>query len=447
MTSLSGIIQEHTKFFHVFDHFSYTIASNLTLSSQKQATSSFVIGIDNETFEGNFREQSPLNRCELARQLDAIYDREPTLVVVDLDLSPTIASIKEGIGSADAICQERLNRRIIEAHSTKTVLLNPFVASTREINDTRESWKREMQAAGILFGDGSLPVHIGTVQSQYLHQQTLAARAEAVYRAKYLDARQSGPASGLAQAGLDAGNPDASLPALAGSEDQSVLDSETKNLNFRAFGEQTQSLHWRDFESGNGVPDMRGGVVFYGANYGQDDQFLTPLDSLYGVNIHAAAFESLRAPVDRVAGWRAVCLDVLIGLVFGVFITWAWGGYFKSKLAMGADPHVAARERALAARFLVYLLVGFIGASVALSMVAGVLMAHLGIWIMPVPIMIGMAFDSFVTGSVDAAVDATKGEFNIEESGRSYWDCLSKGVSWAFWLLVVYYGMTVTLSN
>lgn len=57
-----------------------------------------VVAIDGETHKREYLERSPLNRCVLLSHVKEIYDSAPSLVVIDLDLSPALTGSRRKAG-------------------------------------------------------------------------------------------------------------------------------------------------------------------------------------------------------------------------------------------------------------------------------------------------------------------------------------------------------------
>jgi CHASE2 domain-containing sensor protein len=139
-------------------------------------------------------------------------------------------------------------------------------------------------------------------------------------------------------------------------------------------------------------------VVFFGAAYGTEgDLFLTPIGEVYGVELHAATFESRQDPT-RVPGQSSVdlVLDLAFGWVFG-FVSWCcWAQYFKAVGDEGAARQLAGLWVLLLVTSYVLLVIASLGGATAL-------LARFGIWLSPVPIAVGMFVDGFVSGAPGAA--------------------------------------------
>ena len=135
--------------------------------------------------------------------------------------------------------------------------------------------------------------------------------------------------------------------------------------------------------------------VFFGGDYGRDDQFLTPIGELPGVAIHAAQYVSQISPV---ASLQALELfgDLALGYLFSIVIAHYWKVYFKLKKC---DQDESA-STLLLVFFFVYL-------SLTLVFIAGsVKLFQQGILIAPVMMALMLLIDAFMKDSLEAANEA-----------------------------------------
>jgi hypothetical protein len=412
MAALLVVLHHHLPLIEILDKFAFLFVSASSVQTSAQQPGTVVIGIDQKTFEQDFLEQSPLDRCVMAEKLAAIYAARPSLLVIDFDLSPSLAGLMPNANgrSRELACESALYAQLREhATTTRTVLLQPFPVANEAAQAAKQAWKSAQQQGGLLFGDGALPVQFGFVQQQYMRPDTLAAVAGAVLRA-------------------------------APHHGDEHSDQALELLNFRAFAREVSSVSWDQWHNGTPALSLAGKNVFLGAAYGGDDQFLTPIDDLYGVKLHAAAFVSLRNKIDV---WRApwaFLADIGIGMVFGVMVAGAWQGYLKYKLRR-ADIH--QNQRAMAFLFL-WALVFAYAAMLWLLMQASVyLVVANNVWISPLPMALGMTLDAFIFGAVHAFehMRAQHGASHVEHADQhlsaSRTVVAVSGLKLAFWLFIV----------
>lgn len=141
-------------------------------------------------------------------------------------------------------------------------------------------------------------------------------------------------------------------------------------------------------------------VVYFGAGYGSDDLFTTPLGRLYGVELHAAAFatcwqsHNCSRSHERMHHLTALFMDLAVALALGWFIAFSWGRYLEWR--MHPDPEVSEVAGIIALRLMIFLLLTTLG----LTAFAGWLLARSGVWISPIPIAVGMFFEAWVLGPI-----------------------------------------------
>lgn len=389
----------HFGWFKAIDRYAYVVIGNLSTllgpvqnNSLKASLPVVVVGIDSETHKSEYLERSPLNRCVIRDHLSKIYDLEPKLVIVDLDLSPgpkpgteaqpskphKHSPSKKDYGWGDEItCQRELNDFIKERtrEGAKIVIAAPF---GDEWSDDQKEWVCEMERANVRFGSAKLPVEYGVVLSHYTDPRTLAQTAKALLNDIEYIPEKCGD-----------GNP------FQPSEANSAL------LNFKAYQPVPLAIELANWNEEKGKP--HGDVVFFGAMYGEEDRHLTPVDELYGVNLHAVAFVSAFYKVnEHDTFWghiQSFCLDVLFAFIFGIVIAKCWHRYFILRL-----DSTSATKQQFAPVYVIALLAGVLMGILLLLWISLYFLSEHGIWTSPVPIAIGMLFESFVSGSVAQAI-------------------------------------------
>ena len=165
-------------------------------------------------------------------------------------------------------------------------------------------------------------------------------------------------------------------------------------------------------------------VVFFGALYGEDDLHLTSVDELYGVNLHALAFVSAFNKVNELdTFWGYIltfCVDVLLAFIFGIVIAKYWHGYYRLRL-----DSMSAINQQLAPAYVIALSAGVLVGILFLFGVSLHLLSGQGIWASPVPIAVGMLFESFVSGSVTRAIQLTNRQSQSVPAGEiSLWQSI-----------------------
>lgn len=332
-----------------------------------------VVVIDQQSHEDFYRERSPLDRCELARDLGSLYQLAPKLLVVDLDLSPSLPDAGSAPTVAD--CESRLDQLIREERDTRTVLMEPFPVRDKAASANAKEWRQKTEDAGVAFGDATLPIRYGLVTEVECEADTLAF----VAFDRYSPAERKKNCLERKERDLRV----SPRQYRTGLQAISVADLRAAARN------EPGSLHAAMSE----LP-----VVFFGSAHGDGDTFLTPLGTMYGVEVHAAAYMSLVEPVSEVAHLIGFGLEVALAVFFGVVIAACWRRYYAKRFSS------SALERQLSP-----LLVGLLGlALVALVVVTTLLslclLSGTDLWISPIPIATGMLIESFFAGAVTEAV-------------------------------------------
>ncbi|WP_069082771.1 CHASE2 domain-containing protein [Pseudomonas sp. TCU-HL1] len=357
-----------------------------------------VVRIDQQSHERHYLERSPLNRCELLKDLGNIYNgrKPPRLVVIDLDLSPlpllreARASLPKDPaqvkaltdGGNEAACEEALYQLLERCdRHTKTVLMEPFDVLDPYVREETLKWKKRMTNATVAFGDASLPISFGLVTKVDCKADGLAAVAFQQYSPK--------------QAVNCVGDEHSTQRFLINPRQYftGLRASDTADLPSRSPWIQDQpEVKFR--ELAYELP-----VVFFGGGYGEGDTYLTPLGTMYGVEVHAAAYMSLVEPASDFNHFLSFILELLLALTFGMFISWSWRKYFHLRFSEESTDRQSAP-------YLVVLLSFGLLVLVILATVASLyILGNSDYWLSPIPIAFGMFIESYFTGAVHQAVE------------------------------------------
>lgn len=349
-----------------------------------------VVLIDQTTHERQYKDRSPLDRCELEKDLKGIYEGRtpPRLVVIDLDLSPSprlresgpalpMVPTSQANGSADrnieADCEERLYRLFERPPGlTRTVLKDPADVIDPYARLETLKWKERMARAMVGFGDARLPVHFGLVTKLECRPDGLAAMAFQQYSPTQTTTCVSDEHA--SQRFLIAPR-----QYLHGLRTSTVANLPSRNPWIRdlpevKFGELAHELP----------------VVFFGAGSDEGDSYLTPVGTRYGVEVHAAAYLSLVEPASGFNRFLGFLLELLLALAFGLFIAWGWRSYYRLHFS----------HRHLAAYLAVLLSLAFMFLVVLAAALSLFLLGNSDYWLSPIPIAIGMFIESYFAGAV-----------------------------------------------
>lgn len=363
------------------------------VAAKEPALEAVVVRIDEQTFRTRYRERSPLDRCVLSRQLWAIYEARPHIVVIDLDLSPADWARHENGPDAERerACQACLEATLAESDKKgiRTVVMEPFDSFDIAAAASVVEWQQKLERAGIRFGDAALPVSYGMTLNYFTDDRTLyaAARRDTV----------TGAVTGAATAPtrkhrkIDVSAYTAKLqPVLTSWTDTPV--AETADYTDT---DLTASL--LELLPAPAPDNDRNRVVFFGAGYGEEDTYLTPVGKLYGVEVHAAAFAS-HSPPHSGFHLIALAIDMAIAFVFGMIIVTCWTQYF----AWRCDERAMYGQ--LASIWVAIMLAGLLLAVAVAVVISSLLLSRYGLWVSPIPVAVGMLIESCMAGSVVAAV-------------------------------------------
>ncbi len=413
--------------------------SSIAAADSPKKPRAAVVAIDAKSFEGKaFEEKTPLNRCAIAEHLRAIYAADPDIVAVDLDISPEkpltdnpdavggdnevgtdnyapcerllynliqckayggseeaqvacayeIPGCKAGGEGANAACKYKGVECKDDACKTPahTVLLDPFPAQDPDLNKFRSAFRERMVNLGrshIHFANGYLPVSYGVHVNASTDANAIPVVVARLTGAPELRASVRSLDTRQFLQGLE----------LYPTSEFSVSDTCCFDEQGQRKPQLTKTLLEALKDRIRPNNPTHKSVVFYGAGFGASDVVLTPVGEIYGVEAHAAAYVS--DVIDLPNHVLAFFLDFLIALAMSLFIAFFWRKYFDARLSERRARREAAKLWILA------LVLSVLAAGLVLSMLSFTVLTTVGVWLSPLPIIIGMLIDSFVSGSVD----------------------------------------------
>lgn len=361
-----------------------------------------VLLIDDEAFEGRFRERSPLDRRELAGLFEELRGGKPKLLVVDLDLSPGPALANEEV-EAQGVLDEAL---VSFARERPLLLAVPLPVRSHDLALQRLRWMDKLCRAGVHFAHTTL-FHSGAYVLRYdptlPSLGPLAARLADVRLGEPAPLEEPAPCVLVAADVRDIERAEATGAAASGSrtigaayflqapasvayfvDDDSARRLAPINFGYERFVRRcflSPSASNDDCPQFN-AQEIDNQVVFLGGAWGDGDLHLTPLGHREGVMLHAAAFHTEQVPVSKRYRSVAVAAEVALGLIVAFLMSKLWRRYFG---ALYAHPQTLAR---ISSRYFCAVL----GGGLALATVAVIaqssawLMQH-GIWLDPLPLL------------------------------------------------------------
>jgi hypothetical protein len=431
-------ILEQFQWLHVIDDYAFVaIANNAAiadlvegrLSRTSEDNGVVVALIDSETHAQRYSARSPLNRCELFKDISLLYEASPQVLAIDIDISPAPGltrsrpAPRRGATRTQGDCEYELYALIKrqDPEVTRTVLMAP----AREIGDKVRgrvcAWQADMLASGVEFGGADLRVNNGMTLEQSDDERTFGAAVHRARKQEQLTGAQRDvllhECTSAAQPAQPAGRSKRINALLYGSSICPVplkVKGAAAQQTSREDGLGSETQCPASTTAGPGefstrlnaaLKPVRPRILFFGAGYGEDDVFFTPVGMLYGVEVHAAAYLSRLHPIDE-KEWISLTGDILIAFLFSFSISFCWQQYFRNRMSG------RARDRELAAWWVIMLLAVFAVLVYVTCVVSFLAMRGAGIWLSPVPIAIGMLLDAFVLGSVHVAIDTRRDQVN-----------------------------------
>ncbi len=315
-----GVLLENSESFSFLIKLSVLVVANLAspdsaIDVDLQASKTAVITIDDARYVNVYGERSPLDRCQLTKDLSNLLLKRPQTVAIDLDLSPLARE-----SSDETICQNNLDQ-LLDKESNRLILLAPFPTSNEKFRETKLRWMQNRCKAGLDFADGTLIQSFGSVTGMRTAEEDRLTFAGLMHeKSKSSESETRSPiCTDIANAATQWLSKDGT------THDPAEGHMEMKSINF---SEVARSLALMPFDSKayQNISSLDGVRVVFGGSWGQADTFLTPLGNLPGAAIHGAALISLDHPVSKLSHLWGFCLDIVLGLLFGAIVKkmWAW---------------------------------------------------------------------------------------------------------------------------
>jgi CHASE2 domain len=353
-------------FFEFPEQVAYTVASNLIAqvatpslaNANGPSQADIVLKVDTESaHNAPYFGEIPTQRCALAGDLEKILSSKPRALVVDVDVSPTNRAIAEPNG-ADALCAAKLEQ-LLSSYAAKTTIIaitpSQFTKS-EAVHAARAIWQEKMTRRGIHFGGANLIKRAGDLVTTYEANESISH-----VLCQKLKCEKSTPQA----------------------NESSAL------INFSAFKRQFVNTTTTSF-SRTLIQDK---VVFFGFGIDDEDIHLTPLGMKHGIDIHAAAYASMREPLTEPSGIWDILLDVALGVLVGKMAHYFLNKYMKSKQLENVQASVHSKRK-FAYFWLVILVIGVAVIGLAASLAASKLLEFWGIWLSPVIMILAMLMDA-----------------------------------------------------
>ena len=332
------IVLERHGFLNWLDSITLRVVGTIELDSpdsKKLANADTPVSllIGGEYFEIGFHQESPLNRYELTKLLNLIVKTHPSIIAVDIDLSPG------PVGALLNTGQEALDEVLLKIaldDKIPIVLVSPFPVSTDSLVNLKHEWLLKMCTGGVRF---ALPY---VVQSQGLalrypyKAQTLGLVSNLILTSAANDKKKEGlnVPSIVKEESRDL------CPLIREGPEKSIFLSKefTASVYVKAddLSEQrpfnTEFLRYyqsvtrvlKAADLGQNSHELKNRPVFLGSQFDSRDEFMTSFGVLKGTVLHAAAFYSARNPTKMLTHTKALLLDLLFGITAGFLFGWLW---------------------------------------------------------------------------------------------------------------------------
>lgn len=307
-----------------------------------------VLRIGSEVHASEFGGKTPIPREPFRKLLAEIQTTfKPAVLAVDYDLSPdkdelTPAYLNalrqtgpDAPGCKPSSGADLSGRAALDCYLSSlggTVLL---IGSLPVPDDThcvpRDAWQEWLKRRGVVFTAADL-VMLGSYSmvSKYERKrpESLATRA---YCTALVDTKKKPDVCVAGSEALDA----VRCETFAQLH-RTVDKDELRMLNFP--GARTGVLECRLVTPKpvrtckEKYPDRKFRAVFVGADHDWGDQFNTPMGVKAGVTLHAYTAYSMKHPLTAGHHWDFL-VDVVVGVLAGVFFHWSWGNFSLYGLA------------------------------------------------------------------------------------------------------------------
>jgi hypothetical protein len=385
-----SILLEHWGFLYLFTKMSWLVLFGTTAAVPQQqmaftAAMPAVVLIQEADFVDRYAEKTPMDRCEMAKDVSRILAKSPLRLAIDFDLSPITAA--RGL---DQSCQTQLDQMLDQAHE-RVILLTPFPSSNRSLQALKHAWMLARCDAGLAFADGTLHASMGVVTEHEIGEQP-------ALQARVAEQLRKGPSDTICQQVRQAGQ--ASNNAWVTGQASDLADAqETVPLNFK--GAQTRlaviPISSQAFED---LPSLEGSSVVLGGDWGRDDSFLTSVGVQSGAVVHGVRLDNLNHPVHPPPPWLAVCLDICIAMGFACLVNFFWSTYVEWR-KLDHHLHASGHRVALGSLILTLFVVAYFGLTLFFIFAAHYMLDTFHLVIAPVLIALSMLLDGFVSGPVE----------------------------------------------
>jgi CHASE2 domain len=390
-----------------------------------------LVKIDAPAFVSRYQGQSPLDRCQLAADLEPVLARsELHTVGIDFDLSPAergelrsnaaLAAApgeepvltSEGVLAVDSCrhwsrpagtverlfphevertCQCRLNG-LLDKHGAKLVLMKPLPSAHPATQERINNWVKKREAAGARFGDATLTQTRGMLREHVQPDPPEPTFGDQVrlHLQKHKKNRTGEPARVPANQEPYAARTPIAFQALAGLH----RGGAPLALNSPCLTVPGTSCKLD--------------AVVIGSGYSADDRFLTPMAELDGVDVHTA-IAACPTPTHAGKYKRALslfALEIAVGtFVFGPLLHFFWGRFYSELAGTKAPLFRAGGSFVWLVSMAVAVVVAFVLMLVFFPLLGAFFWpSHCAVRVVAVAFVVGLAIEAAVVQGHEVAM-------------------------------------------
>ena len=394
--ALAILVLEHNGWLNWLDSISLRTAlavkdvHGLALPYPKDEASTglpLVFVVADKTFETDFRQETPLDRRVLRRELERIAAYKPARLVLDLDLSPGPAGAPSMAGQVEL---DALLVELVQNQSIEVITATPFPAANEELLKDKFEWMAKLCKGGVRFGFSDIYLSQGLALRYAPSIPSLAVVA-------YGESRTHGAEPQAAPCELVRKGPEKAAFLSTAFSPEIQFASPTFREQLPLDSVALRSIAAKQIKSDQVDSDLpvTGRTVFLGSSYDPRDAFLTIYGPQPGVVLHAATYATMRSPPTQVSHVVAFVFDVLLGVVAAALFGWSWRHYNESSASLAVGHGKVFRPYALTRLWLGINFLLLIGWLLMLFSWSAVLL-RLHLWSNPGAMVIGVFVKSLL---------------------------------------------------
>jgi CHASE2 domain len=286
--------------------------------------------------------KSPLDRCQLTRDLGRLLQVPGVkTVAVDFDLSPSERAADASLENAKDLdrndrlgkpetleqiqveqeCQKRLDSLLVDPkHVRRLILMLPSASAHAGTETLIANWTERMRTAGVQLGSVDLNLTRGVLRTYRPEPTPGQVTFSEAIRASLQSAASDGKSVAATNAAEPIGETSISYAPLR-----------------QVFKSKSTQLRELNLDDPCLLPRVEGcglHTIVFGAGYSRDDEFLTPVGYLNGVDVHVALAACAANTVSQAKHHKRMELasEVLVCVLLVAPLTsFFWFRYFRTR--------------------------------------------------------------------------------------------------------------------